>query len=205
MITVDYYFDFMSPYAYLACSQIPRLVSDHARRARFVGHSFDMWAARIAAGNTGPSNREIPAKGAVLMADVSRWAKHYGLAVKPPKSFDTSRFNRAFLIARRDGKEVEFLVNAFDLLWGQGGDPDDHALLVNAASRAGLNGPEMAREADSEGIIALYEAENRDAQARGIFGAPMFVAEGEMYWGNDRIEWLERQLLAAQENLESAR
>ncbi|MHA3791138.1 DsbA family protein [Rhizorhabdus wittichii] len=191
---VDYYFDFMSPYAYLAGTQLPRLIERYQGRVRFVGHSFDMWAARLAAGNTGPSNREIPAKSAVLMADVARWARRYGVPIVPPKGFDTVMLNRAFYVARDQGKEVGFMTGVYARLWGAGGDPADPAMLLDAAQDAGLDPEQAARDAGSAAIAARYDQENREAQARGIFGAPMFVAGDQTYWGNDRIAWLEEQL-----------
>lgn len=204
MKIVDYYFDFMSPYAYLGCSQIPRLIEAHGAHARFVGHSFDMWAARLAAGNNGPSNREQPAKAKVLMADVGRWAKRYGIPLGAPKGQDTARLNRGFLVAKQSNAEVAYMIGVFARLWGAGGDPKDDRMLIDAASEAGLDGQDVLRRAESPEVLALYDRENREAQARGIFGAPMFVVDDQVYWGNDRIEWVEDYLREAANSMRQA-
>lgn len=194
MKTVHFYFDFMSPYAYLAGTQIPRLIESHRGGALVEGHPFDMWAARLAAGNNGPSNREIPARMKVLMADVARWAKRYGVPIAPPKGFNTERLNRGFLVAKEIGDPVKYLTGVYARLWGAGGDPQNQALLIAAAEDAGVDGATMLDMVDSDEIKARYAAENAHAQEIGVFGAPMFVVDDQMYWGNDRIEWVEEYL-----------
>jgi len=189
---VDYYFDFMSPYAYLGCSQIPRLIATYD--AAFVGHAFDMWAARLAAGNTGPSNRDMPARARVLMADVARWAQRYELPLATPKGFDTARLNRGFTVAQKYGAEVKYMTGAFHRLWGLGGDPLDNTLLIEAAADAGLDGEAVLRESDTPEAKSLYAAGSAEAQARGVFGAPMFAVGDQMFWGNDRLDFVETLL-----------
>lgn len=194
MKTVHYYFDFMSPYAYLALTQIPRLVETYKGIARFEGHSFNMWQARLAAGNNGPSNRDMPARARVLMADVARWSKRYGVPVVPPKGFDTERLNRGFLVAKQKGDPVAYLTSVNASLWGGGGDPQDEAVLARASEAAGIAPSEMLVSVDSQEIVDAYAEENRKAQEIGIFGAPMFVIDDQFYWGNDRLEWVEEYI-----------
>lgn len=194
MKTVHYYFDLMSPYSYLACTQIPRLVETYKGVAVFEGHPFNMWEARLAAGNNGPSNRDMPARARALMADVARWSKRYGVPVAPPKSFNTDRVNRGFLVARERGDAVAYLASINASLWGGGGDPEDEALLAKAAEQAGIAPADMIAAVDSPDIIERYAEENRKAQAAGIFGAPMFIVDDQIYWGNDRIEWVEEYI-----------
>lgn len=191
---VDFYFDFMSPYAYLACTQIGRLSAKYAGTVTFRCHAFDMWAARIAAGNTGPSNREQPAKSAALMADMARWAKRYGIPLKGPAGLKSERLNRGFIVANERGAGIAFIGVAARKVWGEGGDPADPALLKAAAIEVGLDGDAVVAEADSARVGDLYARENRDAQARGIFGAPIFTVDKEVFWGNDRIEFLEEYI-----------
>lgn len=194
MLVVDFYFDFMSPYAYLACTQIARLSETYKGVATFRCHAFDMWAARLAAGNNGPSNREQPAKSAVLMADMARWAKRYGIPLKGPSGLKSERLNRGFIVADERGAGITFIGVAARKVWGEGGDPSDAALLKAAANEVGLDGDAVVTEADSARIGEVYARENRDAQARGIFGAPMFCVDKDVFWGNDRIEFLEETI-----------
>lgn len=198
MKTVHYYFDFMSPYSYLACTQIPGLVQEYEGIAKFEGHPFNMWEARLAAGNTGPSNREMPARSKVLMADVARWSKRYGVPVVPPKSFDTERLNRGFLVAQGSHKDVDYLALVSKRIWGEGGDPTDQKLIDAVAAELDLDPQEFTAAIDSDDTIERYAEESRKAQEQGIFGAPMFVVDDQIYWGNDRIEWVEEYLRETQ-------
>lgn len=194
MHTVDFYFDFMSPYAYLAATQIPALIERHHSRAVFQPHAIDLWAARLAAGNDGPSNRQVPRKAACLMADVARWARRYKVPLGTPKAFDAQRLNRAFWVAQGHERGVAFMVSAYRLVWGESGDPTSPDLIKAAADEAGLNANEVLAQSDSKTTISLYEKENLQAQERGVFGAPFFIVGQEIFWGNDRIGFLEEEL-----------
>jgi len=76
---VDFYSDFMSPYAYLPSTRLPALKQRYENTARFVLHPIDMVHARFKARNIGPFNRDVPAKIKCLMADLKRWSQRYGI------------------------------------------------------------------------------------------------------------------------------
>lgn len=194
MKTVDFYFDFMSPYAYLASTQLPRLATQY--QIHLVLHPIDLVAARRAAGNTGPFNRDIPPKMKYLMTDLQRWAKRYNVPFTMPKGLDTARLNRGVLWARTQSAEAErrYFHAAYAAVWGRGGDPADPELLQSVTREAGLSPEDCRRGVDSEAIVQAYAQENHAAQARGVFGVPIFIVDEQMYWGNDRIEFLEEYL-----------
>lgn len=197
MKTVDFYFDFMSPFAYLAAHRVPALAAKYRGTARVDCHPIDLVAARFKAGNNGPFNRDQPAKMKALMMDLGRWAKRYGIPFAFPKGLDTKRLNRGWLAAAARGKGEDYLRSAFDAVWGRGGDPADPALLAEVAAACGLAADDLAAAIDSPEIAAAYERENEAAQARGVFGVPIFRVDDQIYWGNDRIEFLEEYLDAA--------
>jgi 2-hydroxychromene-2-carboxylate isomerase len=192
MKTVDFYFDFVSPYAYLASSQLSRLVERYG--INLVLHPIDLFRAKKAAGNTGPSTREIPSKAKYALMDLQRWAKRYGLPLTRPPGFDTGRANRGFLWARSRGAENPYFHAAYAAVWGHGGDPGDPQLLRSVAMEARLPVDDFLLGVDAEPTLNAYEQENLEAQARGIFGTPTFIVDDEMYWGNDRIDFLEEYL-----------
>jgi 2-hydroxychromene-2-carboxylate isomerase len=196
MHTVDFYFDFMSPYAYLASTQIPSLMERHASRAVFQPHAIDLWEARLASGNNGPSNRTMPRKFKCLMADVNRWAKRYKVPIGAPKAFDAQRLNRAFWVARGQShaKSVKFMTSAFRMVWGESGDPTSVDLMKAAAAEAEIDGDAVVANTDTAATVALYRSENLQAQERGVFGAPFFIVGSEIFWGNDRIGFVEEEL-----------
>ena len=194
MKIVDYYYDFISPFAYLAVTQIPRLMKEYADVAEFRGHAFNLWEARLAAGNTGPSNREIPRRLKVLMDDATRYAKRYGVPLKQPVSFDAKRLNRGVYVARDMGKEMEYMATVNNAAWGQGGDIANPALMDECVAKIGLDPVEFAKAVDSDKYLAIYDKENEEAQARGVFGVPTFIVDDEIFWGNDHIIWVEDYL-----------
>lgn len=196
MKTVDFYFDFLSPYAYLAAHRLTDLAEAHRDRATFVPHVIDLVAARFKAGNNGPFNRDQPAKMKCLGQDLKRWAARYGLEMGFPQGFDTARLNRGYLHAQQKGKGAYYMKAAFAAVWAKSGNPTDEALQRRVAEEAGLPASELLAAMDAPETLAVYARENEAAQARGIFGVPIFTVDDQIYWGNDRIEFLEDYLRA---------
>jgi len=190
--TIDFYLDFISPFAYLASFRVPGLAREYG--ARIAYHAIDLTAAKRAAGNTGPANREIPPKIRYLMADLQRWAKRYGVPLVPPSGFDSASANRGLLWAREKGREEAYVRAVYDAIWGSGGNPADLRLLRSAVEKAGLPGDEFEAAVGSEELSAPYQDVNGQAQARGVFGVPIFVVDDQMFWGNDRLDFLEEYL-----------
>jgi 2-hydroxychromene-2-carboxylate isomerase len=130
------------------------------------------------------------------MTDLQRWAKRYNVPFTMPRGLDTTRLNRGVLWARTQSADAErrYFHAAYAAVWGRGGDPADPALLDSVAREAGLLTEGCQRGVDSEAIVQAYTRENQEAQARGVFGVPIFIVDDQMYWGNDRIEFLEEYL-----------
>jgi len=196
MKKVDFYFDFMSPYAYLASVRLPMLIENFKGRAEFDLHAIDLVAARFAAGNNGPFNRNIPRKIKYLLSDMKRWAERYGVPMGFPGGMDTARLQRGFWCAKLRGTGAAYMKAGFHEVWGKSGDPNDDALIRRVADAAGIAGDKLIAEIDSPEIVATYARENSAAQERGVFGVPIFITDDQMYWGNDRIEFLEEYLRA---------
>jgi 2-hydroxychromene-2-carboxylate isomerase len=194
MKVVDFYFDFLSPYAYLAAHRLTDLVERYGNDATFVSHPIDLVAARFKAGNNGPFNRDQPAKMKCLGQDLKRWAARYGIEIGYPQGFDTARLNRGYFYADRKGKAAQFMKSAFDAVWARSGNPADEGLIRRVASEAGLSPDELLASLDAPEALAAYQKENDAAQARGVFGVPLFMVDDQIYWGNDRVQFLEEYL-----------
>ncbi|MGH7907441.1 MAG: DsbA family protein, partial [Candidatus Binataceae bacterium] len=141
----------------------------------------------------------LPKKFRFLRADLSRWAARYGAPLVFPEklaSFDreaSARLNRGFIFASHHGAGDRYLKAAFGEIWGRGREPSG-AMLRAVSAAAGIAAAELIAGADSANIIEEYERENRLAQERGVFGAPTFIAGDQIFWGNDRIDFLEEYL-----------
>ncbi|SRR5579875_221672 len=197
MAKVDFYFDFLSPYSYLATFRLARLRNEFGAELAF--HAIELEAAKEAIGNTRPAPHLLPKKLRYLKADLARWASRYNAPLVFPETiahFDlkaAARLNRGFICAARRGAAEPYMNAAFSSLWASGREPND-AVLKEVAAKAGLDPTELAAGADAPDTIAEYARENQAAQARGVFGVPTFIAGDQLFWGNDRIDFLEEYL-----------
>lgn len=189
---LDFYFDFMSPFSYLAFEKLPGICERHGLDLRC--HVVDLPKLKLLAGNTGPANVTIPIKIRYLKTDLQRWAELYGVPLVFPTSLKTGALNRAFLHAQDRGKETAFVRATWDALWGRGGDPEDPALLRGLALTCGLDPEALAAWAASDDAIAGLQAATQAAHEAGVFGAPTMIVDGQMWWGNDRLTFLEEAL-----------
>ncbi|ULQ47775.1 2-hydroxychromene-2-carboxylate isomerase [Flagellatimonas centrodinii] len=186
---LDFYFDLMSPFAYLAHQRLPGLAGRYGYTLRY--WPIDLPAAKRAAGNSGPPNVKIPVKLRYLKTDLDRWAQRYGVPLIFPPSLDSTLLNKAvFFAIDRDAAEV-FVRHAWHAVWGEGSDMSDPALLRTLALALGWDAGEVLDFVYSPEGQARYDASNRGAQERGVFGTPTMMIGDDMWWGNDRLDFLE--------------
>jgi 2-hydroxychromene-2-carboxylate isomerase len=183
---IDFYFDFSSPYGYLAAEKIDALAGKHGRTVRWrpmlLGAAF-----KLTGGQPLPS---IPIKGEYAKRDFLRSARFHGVPMKIPSVFPISGLAgcRAFYaLPEKDGVPLaKALLRAYfvdDVDIGEAGN-----VLKIAASlghKPDLADPSLKEKTKSEVDAAI---------AKGVFGSPYFVVDGEPFWGIDRFEQLERWL-----------
>jgi len=197
MTEIDFYFDFFSPYSYLASVLIAPLAARN--RANVVYHVVDNQVIKANAGTTGRPNHALPPKYRYLRADLARWARRYRVPLVSPESvahMDPTippRIGRGFMVARRRDNELTYLRAAFQKIWGEGVEMNE-AMLRELASHAGLSADAFIKAVDSEEIRREAEREIAEASERDVFGVPTFVVNGELFWGNDRLEMVEELL-----------
>ena len=194
MNKIEFFFDFMSPFAYLAHEPLHRIAAEYGYEVDY--QPIDLREAKRAAGNTGPPNIEIPPKIKYLMVDLQRWATRYGLPFKRIKSLACARVNKGTFWALDHDQAYEYTKEAYRLLWGMGSDPDDDQLLSAIAQTMGWD-PGVFLE-----FLVSQDAEQRyghcidAAIGRGIFGVPIMCVDDQMWWGNDRLDFLTEYLAA---------
>lgn len=195
--TIDFYFDFMSPFAYLAHSQLPGLVQRHGYELRY--RPIDLPAAKLAAGNTGPPNVSIPVKLRYLNKDLDRWAERYGIPIAFPPSLKSELPNKGVFFAEAQGQCGDYVRHAWSYFWGEGKDMSSEELLTQIVEELGWDADAFLAYVHSEEAENTYRQINEEAQSRGVFGVPTMMIGDEMWWGNDRLDFLE-QYLASGEN-----
>jgi 2-hydroxychromene-2-carboxylate isomerase len=189
---VRFFFDFLSPYAYIAWTQIHPLAERYGRDVDAVPILFD--ALLGAHGTKGPA--EIPAKRLYVFKDVVRTAHVLGLPLTPPPAHP---FNP--LLALRvassdlDRSARRRLIDAFyRATWGGGPGVHEPAVVARIADEAGLDGTALVAGARQEEIKARLKAQTDEALALGAFGIPSIVVDGELFWGYDSFGHVERRL-----------
>ncbi len=136
------------------------------------------------------------AKSSYIREDVERFATAYGLELNWPQGEDPDWFpsHAVYLWARQQGRAVDYAREAYRTRFSKGRDLGDVAVIQAAAESAGLDGDEAARVAEDadwkERVLAGFAHTRQD----GAFGVPMFIYRGERFWGNDRLDWLLREM-----------
>ena len=193
MTTVAFHFDYRSPYSYLAMTQIAGL--------DLTLHPFDVLDVMKRVGNT-PTTITCKAKGRYAQADLGRWARRYQVPVgRHPAmgEIDGLRLLRATLAIAQGPDRRKAAVALFGAMWGSHvplGTPADVAALLGGAGVAGA--AELAERMDQPDLVAELDAANAAAAERGVFGSPTFFVGDEMFFGNDRLDFLREALETAQ-------
>lgn len=191
----EFYFDFSSPYSYLASTQLPELVKRSGAKVEY--RPFVLAAVFKATSNDMPA--KVPAKGQYMLKDLERWAEFYGVRFKFTSHFpaNTIKAMRLVLVADEQGKAESLVQGLFRALWAEDRDLNDRIVLADCAEKAGLD-PEAALAAiEAQPIKDRLRANTDAAIAKGAFGAPTFVVGDELFFGNDRMDFVERALKSA--------
>jgi 2-hydroxychromene-2-carboxylate isomerase len=188
MKRVEFFYDYASTYSYLVHREIETLAA--ARDAELVYRPMVLGFVFKASGNSMPA--AVPAKAAYMAHDVRRWVRRYGLPFKMPSVFpvNTIRALRAAIAALEDGIFPVYHHAVMQAYWAQDRDIGDADTLAAIAADAGLDGGRLLARAEEAGIKAKLKANTDEAIERGVFGAPTFFVGDDMFWGNDRLEFV---------------
>jgi 2-hydroxychromene-2-carboxylate isomerase len=194
---IEFRFDFVSPYFYLAITQLPALARQHG--AEIVYKPIRLLELMKLVGNR-PTTIECKNKLRYAGADLGRWAAKYGVSLhrNPHQGkFDSALLLRGALIAADDGEAAPYVSALFGAIWNGERDLSHHAELVAVLEKAGLAGEKLLERAASGDVATRLDRETAAAAERGVFGSPTFVVGDELYFGNDRLEFVAAALAAA--------
>lgn len=186
---IRFYFDFISPYAYLAWTQIHALAARHERAVVPVPILFA--GLLNAHGQKGPA--EIPAKRAYLFKDITRLAHRFGVPATPPPAhpFNPLLALRVSSLPMEATQRRALIDRLYAATWGGGPGVTDPAVIAVAATEAGLDGAAVVREAESPEAKDRVRRQTEEAIAAGAFGVPTMVVGKELFWGVDSLPHLE--------------
>jgi len=192
---VDFYFDVVSPYSYLAFGRVEHICREAG--AELVLRPMLLGAVHNAVGITAPI--EVRSKASYQLRDIQRWAEYYGLPMRFPEPFPFRTLKT--MRAAMTGEDLEpFVREAFALYWEEGGAPkgleeaDEDGPVREVARRIGRDPEEVLEKAASGEAKEALKGATAEALERGVFGAPAFFVGDEMFWGNDRLHFVEAAL-----------
>ncbi len=190
---VEFLFDFGSPTSYLAYKQLPKIASRHG--ARIVWTPILLGAIFKATGNSSPVM--VPAKARYMNADLARFAKRYGVTLNFNTHFpvNTLPLMRG-AVAYQSTNQFDLYVNAvFDAMWAHPRNLNDQAEIAHVMRDIGIDPGDFVARIERSDVKEKLKANTEGAVARGAFGAPTFFVNGEMFFGQDRLDFVEEMLL----------
>ena len=192
MTEVRFYFDFISPFSWLALTQAPEM----AKRLGFRWDLRPVVYARLldANGLMGPG--EVPAKRKIVFADAVRCAQRLGknLTGPPVHPFRSLDALRVAVLFRKDPRSLNLCVALADAAWAEGRDLADMGVLEDVVTATGLPTDNLAQRINDRTIKNQLRTFTQGAVSAGIFGVPTFIHQGEILWGHDRLSHLEEMI-----------
>jgi 2-hydroxychromene-2-carboxylate isomerase len=191
---IDFYFEFASPYGYLASTEIDALAGRHGRAVAWhpimLGAAFKETGARPL--------MQTPLKGPYLLHDVPRFARYLGvpLTLPPVMPMNSLAASRACVwLDQEDCAQARSLAKALlHAHWGEGRDLSAPEAVAEVAAGLGIDRAALLAAVANQRIKDLLKERTEAAIARGVFGSPFIFVDGEPFWGADRLPQIEAWL-----------
>jgi 2-hydroxychromene-2-carboxylate isomerase len=192
---VTFLYDFGSPPSYVAYKRLPAIAARTGAEIEYrpvlVGGIFK------AVGNQPPV--EVAAKAAWFWADITRCAARYGVPFLRNPHFEGFRslaLMRGAMVAEQEGRLVAYSDAVYDAMWAKGLNLSDPAVAAGVLDEAGFDSARIFAGADDAAAKGKLRAQTEDAVARGAFGVPTFFVGDTMFFGQDRLDFVEEALAA---------
>jgi 2-hydroxychromene-2-carboxylate isomerase len=187
--TVEFYFDFGSPYSYLAYRALPGIAAAHG--AQIVWRPMLLGGVFKATGNHSPV--EIPAKGKWLHQDLQRWAARYGAVFNNNPHFPINTLvlmRGAAGMQMRGSDFAKYMEAIFHAMWEEPRNLGEPRELAAVLRQAGFDADAFLSLVNDAAVKEQLKKNTEEAVARGVFGAPTFFVGDEMFWGQDRLDFV---------------
>ena len=190
---VEFYFDFGSPYTYLAYHQLPKIAAK--RNATIVWRPMLLGGVFQATGNHSPI--EIPAKGRYSLIDLQRWARHFDvpMTMNPHFPINTLTLMRG-AVAMQGRSEAEFqryLAAMFGAMFERPRNLGRVEEVAAVLRENGFDASEFLSLVSDPAVKDQLKRNTEEAVARGVFGAPTFFVGEQMFWGQDRLDFVDQE------------
>ncbi len=191
---VEFFFDLGSSASYLAFTQLPALCAQEG--ARLDWRPMLLGGVFQATGNHSPAI--VPAKGLYMQRDFERFAARYGVpfARNPHFPINTLTLMRCTTAVQMDAPDrlPEWLARVYPAIWVEGRNLNDPAVAAEVVGCAGFDAQALLARAGASEVKERLKAVTQEAIERGVFGAPTLFVGGEMFWGQDRLDFVREAL-----------
>ena len=194
--TIDYYYSTRSIYAYFGAERIVALA--HKAGRRLVHKPIDLSRVIPASGSLAFERRPPSHKSFFFGREIERWSEFLDIPAltDPVHHFGDRTWSAGFVIAaQQQGADVDTLhIAILRALWQDDRDLADPQVLAQIAREAGLDAAPLLSAASSPGVQDTFSQNSEEAIARGVFGSPTYIVDGDMFYGQDRLMMVERAL-----------
>jgi 2-hydroxychromene-2-carboxylate isomerase len=192
---IEFFYDFRSPYSYLAFTQLREMDVEIVLRPMSILKVMEK------VGNV-PTTITCAAKGRYARVDLSRWALRYGLTLNPSnmRENDGDACSRAVLAAASPADAAAITLALYRASWGEKKTLATTDDIIAAIAASGVDPTAIAARINAPDVISQLDANTEEAAARGVFGSPTIFVRDAMFFGNDRLDFVREELA----NLEKA-
>jgi len=181
-VDVKLFFNFRSPYCYIASKTLFRIYDDY--HANLVWRPLGGWSGR-----SSPDRAKV--KVPLTRQDVRRITGKMGIPMNPPPlTTDPTKAGAASLLAEKEGLLRPWIVEVMRAEWAAGLDIGDEQVLLEVGATVGLDRDELQASFSDEANLVQLEGNWEEAQELGLIGVPSFQVGEELFWGSDRIEYV---------------
>ena len=184
----EFYFDFASPYAFLAHKKIRKIEKENLIKIEYMpillGALFKLTGIK--------ANIDIPIKGKYMVKDCKLWAEKYNIEFKFNSHFPiiTLDLMRCVLVAEKKNFDQNFVNKFFDAIWKDGLNLNDKIIVDKLLRNLDINPETFLMESIEPSIKDELKNRTDAAYNKGIFGVPSFIVNNKIFWGQDRLEFV---------------
>lgn len=185
-VEIKVFFNFRSPYCYLVSKALWEIFDDY--HTSLIWRPLGGWDGRSA-----PERAKI--KITLTRQDVARWARKMGIPFNPPPvTTDPTKAGAGSLLAEERGVLRKYMTEMMRAEWAEGLDIGQDDVLLNVGEAVGLDRKELAEAIESQDYLDRLAEHKKEADSQGIIGVPTIIIGEDIFWGNDRLEFVQDHL-----------